>query len=323
MIELSIIVPVYNVESYLERCIVSLLNQDIELSQYEILLVNDGSTDESLAVAQQLEKESDNVRIISQKNQGLSGARNTGIKNASGKYVWFVDADDYIEHNCLKQLLDEADNFNVDAYAFLEKKISDGSIEFELHCKQILPLGKVIDGKWATLHGFYPCSSCAYFFNREFLQKNGLFFILGITHQDVEFTTRAITVAKRIVFTDYAPYYYDFNPNSLSKSKSREKQRKYILDEVLVAYYIKSYAQKQTDIEIMSLLERRANSIICGLFLTFVREREKRVYRNDAYSLAQEKGLYPIRHPLLTWKLLVVSVFLNQKWLINKLFPLP
>ena len=91
MVDLSIIVPVYNTGKFLEKCLMSCIQQDIPLDRYEIVCVNDGSTDDSLLLLNGIKDRYENVKVISQKNGGLSAARNTGLENAVGKYVWFVD----------------------------------------------------------------------------------------------------------------------------------------------------------------------------------------------------------------------------------------
>lgn len=98
---LSIIVPVYNVEPYLEKCLDSLLDQNIDKSQYEILVLNDGSTDKSLEIVHKYADKYSNIQEFSHPNKGLSGTRNVGLKNATGDYVWFVDSDDWIRLSCV------------------------------------------------------------------------------------------------------------------------------------------------------------------------------------------------------------------------------
>src|SRR5699024_7703741 len=97
---LSIIVPVYNTEKYIETCLESLLNQDIDKSMYEIICVNDGSTDGSLAILKEYAKQYDNVVLIDKENEGVSIARNIGLEKARGDYVWFIDADDWVARQC-------------------------------------------------------------------------------------------------------------------------------------------------------------------------------------------------------------------------------
>ena len=96
-IQLSIIVPVYNVQDYIERCLTSIINSDLERIQYEIIVVNDGTKDGSMLVVNDYLKKYEHIKVFEQENQGLSSARNTGMAHAVGKYIWFVDSDDYID----------------------------------------------------------------------------------------------------------------------------------------------------------------------------------------------------------------------------------
>lgn len=104
--KVSVCVPVYNVEPYLKECLDSLLNQT--LKEIEIVCVNDGSTDNSLAILEDYASHNANIKVISQKNQGLGGARNTGIKNASGEYIGFIDADDLADKDMYKLMYEAA-----------------------------------------------------------------------------------------------------------------------------------------------------------------------------------------------------------------------
>ena len=98
-IKFSFIVPVYNVEKYLSRCLDSLLTQNYQ--NFEIICINDGSPDNSINILQMYQKKHNNIFIINQENKGLGGARNTGLKYASGDYIWFIDSDDWIEPTSL------------------------------------------------------------------------------------------------------------------------------------------------------------------------------------------------------------------------------
>ena len=101
---LSIIVPVYNTEKYLTECLDSLLEQDIDTDDYEIICINDGSTDNSLDILQKYVNEYSNVVVINQQNKGVSAARNRGMESAKGDYFWFVDSDDLVQKNILNRL---------------------------------------------------------------------------------------------------------------------------------------------------------------------------------------------------------------------------
>ena len=114
MISLSIIIPVYNVEQYLPRCLDSVLQQDIPYEEYEVIVVNDGSPDSSLAIAESYARRYPNVKVVTRQNGGLSAARNTGLEYAKGEYVWFVDTDDRIASNCIRYLCNYAKDNKLD-----------------------------------------------------------------------------------------------------------------------------------------------------------------------------------------------------------------
>lgn len=130
MKKVSIIVPVYNVERYLNQCMDSLVNQTLD--DIEIIVINDGSTDKSLKILKSYEKKyPDKVKIIEQKNSGISVARNNGIKLASGKYIGFVDSDDYVELDMFEKLYDKIKKSNSDIVVCNYKKYYEDLNEFE------------------------------------------------------------------------------------------------------------------------------------------------------------------------------------------------
>lgn len=112
MAEISIVVPVYNVEKYLEKCLDSIIKQTF--IDVEILLIDDGSTDNSLKICKNYAEKDDRIRVIHQINQGLSAARNTGIENAKGKYIGFIDSDDYIDEDMYEYLYNQITNQDAD-----------------------------------------------------------------------------------------------------------------------------------------------------------------------------------------------------------------
>lgn len=109
---ISIIVPVYNTENYLEKCLYSLVNQTYK--NIEIIIIDDGSTDNSMNIIQKFVLADNRVKVISQKNQGLSGARNTGMNNANGDYIMFIDSDDWIEIDTCEKAINASEKYNAD-----------------------------------------------------------------------------------------------------------------------------------------------------------------------------------------------------------------
>ncbi len=112
--KLSFILPAYNVEDYIDACLDSVTTQDIPTADYEIIVVNDGSTDSTPAHIQRYAERFPNIIIINQENRGQSAARNAGLEKARGEYVWFVDSDDTVCFNCLRFLLDACDRLQTD-----------------------------------------------------------------------------------------------------------------------------------------------------------------------------------------------------------------
>ena len=161
---LSIIIPVYNAEKFLTECLDSCINQDVDHSEYEIICVDDGSTDNSAEMLKDYEERYQNIKVFTQANSGVSVARNLAIKNASGKYIWFVDSDDFIAPNCLKELktLGELDYDLIDFCAFKFKE------ELTENQKVLAQQGKLLANKgyW----GF----ACTHLFKNSIIKENNL-----------------------------------------------------------------------------------------------------------------------------------------------------
>lgn len=222
IIELSIILPIYNVEPYLEKCIRSLENQDIPKEAYEIICVNDGSPDNCLEIIKTLQKEYSNIILIDQKNQGVSVARNNGIKVAKGDYLMFVDPDDAIEKNCLKDLIDYAD---INQYEAVYSPLTFVEINGEKEqSKYNVKLEKEFDGPGlysATRKdiGIDPDRSYAILYKRDLIVKNDLFYLKDVPYlEDGEFIARVLCLTKRCSIYN-KPYYLRLNrPGSATKS---------------------------------------------------------------------------------------------------------
>ena len=126
-IEVSVVVPIYNVEKYLRQCLESLVNQNFD--DYEIILINDGATDNSMKIAQEFEDKYKNIKLLSKKNAGLGAARNTGMKYVTGKYVLFVDSDDYVSPEYISELYNVINREDSDIVICSHEKIYENKTE--------------------------------------------------------------------------------------------------------------------------------------------------------------------------------------------------
>ena len=126
---LSIIIPVYKVERYIKATLQSVFNQNIDTTSYEVIVINDGTPDDSMSIVTEFSKKHENLFIISQANQGLSCARNAGLKRAKGDYVWFVDSDDTIVDNAIA-MFSSLTKMQADIYVFGLKKTDENGTVF-------------------------------------------------------------------------------------------------------------------------------------------------------------------------------------------------
>lgn len=226
--KLSYIIPVYNVKKWLRRCVESCMNQRLASDEYEILLVDDGSTDGSSELCDELQNETPSVIAIHIKNKGASGARNEGLKVAKGDYVWFVDSDDFIEPNCAKQLVDFAidnvlDVLGFNLYITVELE-GQKTIKKRYHIRD-LSGGEVLNGEqFISLVDMPPSPWCT-LYRREFLNRHDLRFFEGIYYEDQEFPPRAFYFSKRASFYNNNIYNYVQRCGSIMKSSGQEEKR--------------------------------------------------------------------------------------------------
>ena len=211
MIRLSVIVPMYNVASFVGKCILSLEDQDIPKAEYEIICINDGSTDNSKEVVANFQHKYGNIISIDQENKGVSRARNVGIERATGEYLLFVDADDFIDKNRLKDILENAITNSAEVsflgYTLLNE---DNTIQkCELYDQNLSRVYQGIEAYYLTHSGdkANPDSSCAILFKREFIRSNFLRYLPNVPYlEDGEYISRILCLAERCIF-NYLPFY--------------------------------------------------------------------------------------------------------------------
>lgn len=210
MIELSIIVPVYNVEKYLSGCLHSIFSQNYSLDKFEVIVVNDGTKDDSMKIVDSFRKYP-NLIVIEQINQGLSAARNAGLNAASGEYVWFVDSDDTIEQSSISSLMSLLTDQKYDMLCFGLNKIDEetGEKKKEPFSKKSSSFfNRVSSGKeYLKRINITGCSVC-FWYRRNFLIKNNLFFHNGIYHEDMEYSVKTLFLAKSVYLVDLYLYNY-------------------------------------------------------------------------------------------------------------------
>ncbi len=240
-IKLSVIVPVYNVKPYLTKCVDSLLNQDISKEHYEIILVDDGSTDGSADLLEQLQQNNTNVKVLHQNNQGVSMARNNGMELARGEYIYFADADDYLVPNVLNRLLSKMDEQNLDVLRFNYVTVNERGETINPYKYKTFDNYKdeVCDGlTFLNERLGVGCYVWQFIFKRQFMH---LKFTEGISlGEDTDWTIRLMLEAKRVTSTDAVVYNYLFREGSATLAITAEKKRKKIEDQLWIVAKFKN-----------------------------------------------------------------------------------
>ena len=232
---LSIIVPVYNVRPFLEKCVDSLLAQDLPPEEYEIILVDDGSTDGGGELCDRLKERHPAIRVIHQANQGLSAARNAGLGIAQGKYVQFVDSDDWIETHVLQGLVRKMEADELDVLRFGFRRVDENGVVLDRADAAAPGAEKVQPGaSFLTDHLGFSCYAWQFMLRRGFVMENDLLFMPGIIFEDVEWTPRVLQAASRTCSEETIVYDYLERTGSITRGKaqSRTEGQLFLLDRI-------------------------------------------------------------------------------------------
>lgn len=212
-IKFSIIIPVYNIENYISKCINSILKQNY--SNYEIIVVNDGSTDGSVDVVNKIK--SDKIKLVNKQNGGLSSARNEGLKYTTGDYIWFIDGDDYIEENSLGILKKYIEEKKYDVISFRYNK--------EYPKTKILQIDN-IDINDSKQYPLVNTSACTKIFRSEFYIKNNFTFTEGRIYEDLSLIPFIMCKAQNVKFIEESLYNYIFRDNSIMNTSKKFKKNR-------------------------------------------------------------------------------------------------
>ena len=323
--KLSIIIPMYNAEKYIGICLDSILDSNLLKEEYEIVIVNDGSQDKSPEIAQDYASRYSNVTYLTQENQGQSTARNYGIKTCQGEYIWCVDADDKVISEQLPKIIEALDEYkNLDILAIQLQNVTEEGQYLDVECSQpTLEHNKVLSGVEAVLSGYNPSSICALITKKQLFIDNNIFFVKGITHQDVELTYRLMPCAANVVFSDIIPYLYIYHPNSTSKSMVPEKKIKYIKDDIYIINSFRRLALSFKDInpQLYRVIFNRSQNVLFGLVYSLYKKKKewgKLGINSVIIDELKKEQLYPMKGEFDSLKKsLFVRLFLNIPCLIK------
>ena len=268
---ISIIIPVYNVEAYIEDCISSILRQNTE--NIEIIMVNDGSTDNSLSMCEKYAKQSENVSVYCQTNQGLSAARNTGISKARGKYILFLDSDDCLADNCLDRLKNDLRENESDIYLGRSLRFLDGTKDYTLCQVDYSQFNNqnpaVCFAELNKTEGFW-FAAWLVIIKKDFLLEHNLYFRNGIYHEDELWVPSVFARAKTLKLLNYGFYCYRVGRAGsivFSHKIKREFDKIIVVDELNGLDSISSISK--------TMIKDRCAALVFGIILSL------KYYKND------------------------------------------
>lgn len=311
---LSIIIPLYNTENYIGRCIQSCIDQSYDKKLYEIIIVNDGSTDKSLEIAKSFEKTYENIIIITQDNQKQGAARNNGLKVSQGEYIWFVDSDDWIEPDAIKEIAELFEYSNLDIIRF--DAIDHTSKQSTLRICNHKPKYTYLKHEILIENEFSVCVPF-HIFKKQFLIENKFSFLENIFFEDSEFMIKVVEKCNSFYYLN-KPFY-----NVLKREESTTRTTNYtrFLDLILVIKshinYLETNNFDNQIVKVFSIhISRNMNSLLFGsaksgkTFLTASESLRKienlKKYIIFSGSLFHQIEFLSLKYPAILRRLLLI-----------------
>lgn len=235
--KLSFVIPCYNMEKYLPECLDSLLDQNLEANEFEIILINDESKDNTLKIVNNYATEHSNIRVLDKKNGGVGAARNSGLDLAIGKYVYFLDPDDFLAQNVLGKLLNTIERYDLDILTFKSHRFKTTAPKQSVNINQVEEEGlHVVDGISYIAERKFKNEIWWFITNRKFLVESGVRFIEGRWMEDAILAAELFCKAKKMAHLDLDVHRYRILPTSAMRNKSREHYNKVIFDNANAAH---------------------------------------------------------------------------------------
>jgi glycosyltransferase involved in cell wall biosynthesis len=301
---LSFIIPAYNAEPYLKECLDSIGRLNMRGRGFEVIVVNDGSTDGTAELLDAYAKTHTEVMVLTQENRGLSAARNAGMHQAKGKYVCFVDADDHIY--AAQPPLDvlEAQDIDIVGVNVLQMDRQGKRMPYRryvpIYQKIYAPARMFMQGC-----NLMPCV-VAYFFRREFLEQGCMTFTEGIYHEDEDFTVRAFAKAASFMALNVDWYERLLHPESITTTTNVEKQQKRLRDLVKVLRKLDGIAQ--SDPELKVCMQYKLDYLAVDMLRLLLRQRHSKAFRQEIAGAMRTQGYFPLRWHW-EWKYILFNLY--------------
>lgn len=291
MKSITIIIPVYNVEEYLGVCLDSVIKQ--ELVDYEVILVNDGSTDKSGIICDEYAIKYSEIKVFHQENKGLSAARNKALREARGKYILFLDSDDFLVPNKISLLLKQANQYNLEILEFKSVRVTEWTkvapTNYEEDNNNVLQVYNGYD--YITYHNYNGQVWC-YLIKTSLLLANNIFFPIGRVMEDAGFNLRTILSSTRVAFMSELCHCYRDREFSITNNKNEDHQKQILNDFVYAADDINSIIKEKKEKMSPECYNRCCSRRDNYLFFGAIRALKLGAV-DSFFSEAKNKSLYP------------------------------
>ncbi len=314
--KLSVIIPLYNSEKYISECLDSLINQNISKDEFEIIVINDGSKDNSLQLVETYAANHSNIIIYSQENKGVAVARNVGIKKANGEYIFFVDSDDYIATNIFKILINNLVD-NIDLLAFKSIQTVNTSLNRTSTNIDLLPDKKIIEGiSFIAEYGFKDAIGW-FIVKKEFLINFNLFYLENRMLEDISFNIDLLSQAKKVVFIPIDVYRYVSRQNSIMTRANGSHFKKIIEDYERILSELEDKACEIEQINPKAAFRLRGKRRVYHRFVfgRLMRSDMKLKEINSKINIYKERKLYPVSYYTKAFKSRIMIFVFNKKYL--------
>ncbi len=317
--KLSIIIAAYNVEKFIEKCIYSCVHQNFDKTLYEIVVVNDGSTDKTPIILNRLKKEINNLKVIHQENSGLGASRNRGLKESKGKFVWFIDGDDYLEENVLQSIVSEIKKNKLDVLVLDYAVVNANYQILSTKANELVAVNGVITGSEFYENNYEKSYSWLFVFKQELFLKHEIKFKERINMQDSEILPKLLINTQRISAIKEVCYNYMQQAKSYTNSNNGNKRFKYFESIVevynsLQYFLINNVADDKSMENGIKMKLQSFHTIIFNHLIFFQYEKERFL---KIIKLLKATGFYPLKAKALS-KMWFIKLGMNTNPFITK-----
>lgn len=288
MKKLSILIPAYNADKYLKGCLDSILGQDCMNDDIEVLILNDGSTDGTLDIINDYASHYSMLRSISRENKGIGPTRNELIDNATGEFLWFIDADDWIENGAIAKILNALNSNAIDCLMLgFQVEPQSGNT------KRYIYEGDFPNGIALTKAQIYNNSVWSRIYRSEIVKKSGIRFGKYSMGEDFDFTFRLIpTLGYSVCFNEIV-YHYVLRSNSATQEKSYEHRRKVADDSLAIILAFQGYFDKFSADD-MYVLKQPFNDNLIAFIYSLIQQKHPFKYKLSVLRQIKKAGFIPI-----------------------------